>query len=174
MGRTRLLHLASLLALALLLGGCAVGYYVRDRVYDVPDVVDLKYGGGFDTMGLGLKLEVTGFFGTGLGYGGSDDVTEWRGRRKDVDDMTFLHVLLLGRDGPTDRPANYFFLWNVFYYSPMSGQWRIGAEVLLPLVEVGAYVNIGEIVDLVGGLFGADPMGDDGLPFGVPLEHLDV
>ena len=173
MASARIVHLLQLLALTALLGGCAVGHYLRDRVYDVPDVVDLKYGGGLDTLGLGLKLEVTEFFGVGLGYGGTDSITEWRGRRKDVDDSDFLHALLMGRDGSADRPANYFFLWNVFYYSSMREQWRVGAELMLPLVWGGVYLNIGETVALVGGLFGWDPADDDGLPFGVHLDHLD-
>jgi hypothetical protein len=38
---------------------------------------------------------------------------------------------------------------------------RIGAEVLLPGVTGGLYLNLGQLADFFAGLLGFDPAGDD-------------
>lgn len=152
------------------LPACAVGTYLGDRARDVVDVVDLKYGFGGDTMGAGLKLEITEFFGLALGYGRSDDVHEGRGRWAWDEANEFGHYLLFGGDGPKSRPAMHMYGFNPFFYGPGTAQWRLGLEIVVPFAHVGGYLNAMEIIDLFAGLFTLDPSGDDGVPLGEPLE----
>lgn len=49
---------------------------------------------------------------------------------------------------------------------PLVDRWRIGAEVLIPAVNFGLYVNLGEVADLVLGLFTIDIADDDGVSKG--------
>ena len=94
----RRLTLAMLLAVTMV--SCAeTGTYLKDRAYDVVDVVDFKYGFGVQSLGLGAKIEVTEFLGLGAGYGISDHVREWRGRRSLASPHEFAHVLVAGFDG---------------------------------------------------------------------------
>ncbi len=167
--------LATLLAGALLalLPACAVGTYLGDRGMDLIDVVDLKYGFGAETFGIGGKLEITEFFGLAAGYGRSDLVHEGRGRFAWDEENHFGHYVLFGGDGPSSRPTMNFSFMNPFYYGPLSAQWRVGLEVLLPRAHMGGYLNLMEIVDLFAGLVTLDPSGDDGVSRGEPLEIIE-
>jgi hypothetical protein len=40
---------------------------------------------------------------------------------------------------------------------------RIGGTLFLPVVSGGLYLNAGELLDLLAGVVGYDPMSDDGI-----------
>src|SRR5262245_51932556 len=173
----------ALLLLLVLLPACAsIERYARDRLLDVTDVVDFKYG---EAWGFGVKAEITLYLGTGLGLGVVESSREWYGRR--ATDFTldreggpgawfeglFAHAGIIGTDGGSAGDAaqsalNTVFL-NVLLLSgdsdapPMIERWRIGLEVLLPEVTGGMYLNLGELWDLLAGLGGGDPAEDDGV-----------
>lgn len=179
------------LVLALLGSGCAsIDRYASDRLLDLTDVVDFKYG---EAWGFGAKLEVTLYLGTGVGIGVVESSREWYGRHATdftLDreggpgawlDGTFAHFGIIGTDGGTPGDAaqsaiNTVFL-NVLLIGwsddapPMIERWRVGAELLLPEVTGGLYLNFGELWDLLAGLGGGDPAQDDGVPKSVlPLD----
>jgi hypothetical protein len=161
----------ALVVLAVPLTGCSTpfGRYWSNRALDATDLVDLKYG---RSQAIGIKAEVTSFLQAGLG-GGSIDYTEWFGRTKvSYDQGFFLHMVAFGGDGVYHFDATSLCLLGVNLVAfrdpeevpePMP-RFRVGAEVLLPFVVGGAYLNFGELVDLFAGFFGADIMGDDGSP----------
>lgn len=168
--------------LSLLLPACAsVDRWMGDRLLDVTDVVDLKHGRAW---GLGVKLEATLYLGAGFGIGFVESSREWFGRRAQEFTLDkqggpgawfeglFAHAALLGADGGSASSAgqsavNAIFL-NVLMLAgdaqapPLIDRWRFGAELLLPEVTFGAYLNLGELWDLLAGLAGEDPAGDDG------------
>jgi len=45
---------------------------------------------------------------------------------------------------------------------------RVGAEILLPGVTAGLYLNLGQLCDLLAGIAGFDPAGDDSPQHDVP------
>ncbi len=170
-------------ALVLVLGACASGErWARDRLLDVTDVVDLKYGRAW---GFGVKLEATLYLGAGVGVGFVESSREWFGRR--AEDFTldrqggagawfeglFAHAALVGVDGGSANSAgqsaintvllNVLLLWGDADAPPLIDRWRFGGELLLPEVTGGAYLNVGELWDWAAGLAGADPAGDDGV-----------
>lgn len=169
------------LALAALLPGCAsVERYARDRLLDVTDVVDFKYGRAW---GLGFKLEITLYFGTGLGLGVQQWTREWYGRHATDFELDaagprswmsgiFAHLGVIGVDGgsPGDTAQSAFNTvgFNALMLSadttapPLIDRWRVGGELLLPGAIGGIYLNLGELWDFVAGVFGSDPAGDDG------------
>ena len=110
---TRSVSLALSSILLLACAGCAGGAatYGQDRLRDVADVADVRYGTG---LGLGVSFEAV-YFGTGLGCSVEWYQRQWFGRKS---------------------------------------------------VEVrdGLYFNMGELIDLLGGVVGYDPMNDDGIP----------
>ncbi len=162
---------------ALLVGaGCAAGSYGEARLMDLTDVLDVKYGTG---VGLGVRAEATMFLEAGLGYSTLRHTRESFGRRSaTVDDCEWFYFVFFGAQGyaahvgePTTASFVMFFVnmtsalqWRAD--PPMLDRFRFGAEVVLPGVNGALFVNVGEIVDLVAGLFGADPAADDGLPKG--------
>ena len=172
----KLPRLTSVLVLALLLGpvtGCA---YVKNRMLDMSDVLDIKYG---YAVGVGVKAEVTNYVGVGLGYGVMTKTREWYGRKSHVAyDQEFLHFILAGRDG-TKRDWGEPGLDGTDFYNmvlpinlaaldhdspPMLQRWRVGFELVLPLANGGLYLNLGELADFVLGLATIDIAGDDGVP----------
>lgn len=176
-----------LLALVVLpLPACAAGErWARDRLMDLTDVADLKYGRAW---GFGVKAEATLYLGAGVGLGVVESSREWYGRR--AEDFTldrhggpgawfeglFAHAALVGADGGRATNAgqsavntvllNVLLLWGDAQAPPLIDRWRFGAEWLLPEVTFGAYLNLGQVWDLLAGLAGADPAGDDGIPKG--------
>jgi len=173
---------AALLA-ALLLPACASGErWARDRLLDLTDTVDFKYGRAW---GFGVKLEATLYLGAGVGLGAVESSREWFGRRAEdfvLDrqggpgawfEGLFAHAALVGVDGGSATSAGQSaintVLLNVLLLSadadapPLIDRWRFGAELLLPEVTGGVYLNLGECWDWLAGLAGADPARDDGL-----------
>jgi hypothetical protein len=169
------------LVLAALLPGCAsFERYARDRLMDVTDVVDFKYGRAW---GLGFKLELTLYFGTGLGVGVQQWTREWYGRHATDFALSgdaprswmsglFVQAGVIGVDGGAPGNAAQSAIntvgLNVLLISansdapPLIDRWRFGGELLLPGAIGGMYLNLGELWDFVAGVFGGDPAGDDG------------
>ncbi|MCB9896650.1 MAG: hypothetical protein H6825_01475 [Planctomycetes bacterium] len=87
--------LAVLLTVSLLsLASCA---YVEDRVLDLSDVLDVKYGAA---LGVGAKVELTHYIGVGGGLAVLGYNREWFGRRSyESDGCAFVHFGVIGADG---------------------------------------------------------------------------
>ena len=180
-------RLALVLVLAGSLCGCqAIGTWAQDRARDATDIVDVRYGTG---VGLGLRLDATTVLWTGLGYSTESYYREWYGRKSvEVEDGLFVQAVLIGvdglrRDGDATTGAHGLFLLNQngldfegrwrgdaqWFEAPAGnppnvGRLRFGGVAFLPGVSFGAYLNVGEAVDFLGGLLGLDLMRDDGLP----------
>jgi hypothetical protein len=160
--------------------GCgAPARYARDRLLDLTDVVDFKYG---RAMGLGAKVEATLWLGAGVGAGVVDISREWYGRHaSDFDregrspwtgEGLFLHAGIVGLDGGSTgnlaQSAINTGLLNaaILWWSggpPTIDRFRFGAEGLLPGALGGLYLNTGQFWDLLVGVAGFDPADDDGL-----------
>jgi len=162
-----------LLPLLLLLPACAGDSWGGRRLMDCTDVFDLKYGTG---AGLGAKIEATMYLGCGLGVSSQSYTREWFGRKSvEVRDAAFFHAIIGGGDGryvdaaPGRGSANGFLLDWVALKGPEEDSpgwidwWRFGAEVELPFVNGGLYLNLGELWDLFAGLADFDPAADDGI-----------
>ncbi len=184
-----------LAGMTLLCQSCAhLMAYGEDRVRDISDVIDVRYGTGF---GLGVSVQWTELLGTGLGCSTEWYQRQWYGRKSiEVRDGLFAQALIFGVDGDYVRReaqgANYWecmsstgnTTWFIFRLTGISREgwgneeWftkpggvapsaefaRIGGAVFLPGVNGGIYVNLGEVIDFVSGLFGYDPMNDDDYP----------
>jgi len=161
------------LALALVSTGCG---YIKHRMLDMSDVIDLKYGYG---VGVGVKVEATNYVGVGIGYGRMTETREWYGRRAHVAyDQEFLHFILAGRDGTLrswgepgqDGTDHYNMVLPINIAAldhdspPLLERWRVGAEIVVPLANAGLYVNLGEVLDFLLGLATIDIADDDGVP----------
>jgi len=145
--------------------------YGCDRLADLGDIIDLRYG---RSMGLGVKVEATHFLGVGLGWASLTDVTESYGRYEaHTNDGEFLHFVIAGADGQcgpcmgSSDTCNFDILGvNVIALTleqpPESTDWfRFGGEILLPFVTGGIYLNVGQLVDGVAGIATFDPAEDD-------------
>ncbi len=88
----------ALMLAALLLPGCiGLRTYGEDRVRDLSDVIDVRYGTGF---GLGASVQLGPAFSTGLGCSPEWYTREWFGRKSvEVDDGLFAGGLLVSYDG---------------------------------------------------------------------------
>lgn len=198
----RALALLAVLALAVSQSSCVVAEYGRDRLMDIPDIIDLKYGVG---IGVGAKVELTTYFGAGGGLAALGYTREWYGRRSTImQSKYFVHFGIGGVDGgkgaegwPNDdepfgdakerADVNVLFanitalrdhniaprgedgpevsdLWNI-NAPPSLDRWRFGGEFVIPLIHFGIYLNLGEIVDFIGGWVTWDPAYDDGVSF---------
>lgn len=164
-------------ALALALGACSTpANYLGKRVYDLQDMVDMKYGCEFDGFALGAKLEATNYIGVGAGYGEIGHVTEQYGRRASEGHMEFLHLVVYGMDGPHDNhvpgPNTEFSIVGINCCQEKRPPWvdrfRFGGEVALIGLSGGLYLNVGEVVDFVGGIFTWDPAKDDEMAWNTP------
>ena len=174
---------ATLTAVVLACAGCvAPGSYGRDRWLDLTDAIDLKYGTG---IGLGVHLQATKYLETGLGLSTQSGSHEWFGRRRvDMHDGAFVHGVVvgfagLGPHGSLTTGSIDVLLFNVLALEggrwtgtrswfegghglPILDRYRFGAVLYLPGVHGGLFLNVGELADFLGGLFGADLMNDDG------------
>lgn len=194
MRSTSALSLALLPVILLACAGCAGGAatYGQDRLRDLADVADLRYGTG---LGLGASVEAV-YFGTGLGCSIEWYQRQWFGRKSvEVRDGLFAAGLLFGFDGDYLRrlepgrwdiegdstTGDWFALlvnWNRGRSDelhateawltepagdpPARSAIRIGGAVFLPGVHGGLYFNVGELVDFATALVGYDFIKDDG------------
>ncbi len=156
------------------LAGCA---YLRDRGRDFTDVVDVKGGSG--GIGLGVKARATEGIGTGVGFGAVYDTTEKLGRPWYDNESAFVGLGVFAMDGRISVcPGEGFeisFLGLRIQNETATRPWewfRFGGEVVLPGVRGGLFVNLGEFVDFLAGVATLDPVGDDGLELGTPLEDV--
>ena len=151
--------------------GCS---WSQDRLLDLTDVVDLKYGLG---PGLGAKVGATAFFGLGAGVSYSSP-TEWAGRHG----VRYGDAMLLGLGVAAVDGAGFcctndhsdglnvlgveLVAWQAAFRGelPFMQWWRFGFEVMPVLGRFGLYLNVGEVADLLAGLATFDPSGDDGEP----------
>jgi hypothetical protein len=159
--------------------GCsAVGDYARDRALDFTDLVDFKAG---LSLGIAAKIEVTDYVASGLGFGISDGY-QFYGRILDPAGGFYAHLLLVGADGggPEGKGPGAFSdkICTLLYQQHFAGmrppfvsRFRVGGEILVPVIHLGIYLNCGEIVDFLGGLATLDPAGDDGLPKGISWQE---
>jgi len=166
-----------------------LGDYGQERLRDLSDVVDVRYGVGF---GLGAEVQVA-TLETGLGYSSEAYQRQWFGRKSvEVRNGLFAAVLIWGVDGiypPPTEPSKWgnstsesfaILFKNMGMSPPWTGseewfgqpagdvpkldQLRIGGAVFLPGVNGGLYVNVAELADFLCGVFGYDMMHDDGIP----------
>ena len=178
-----------LATLALACTGCSsVGTYFTDRGRDLLDIVDLRYGNG---MGLGVQLDATMFLGTGLGYSDGSWTRAWYGRHAvDTDNARFFGWLVASELNFATCMENSADGWNdalLFNFAilgranwigdeewfagrsrtvPGLETFRVGFVLFVPGGHGGLSVNLGEIVDFVGGLATLDLANDDGVPKG--------
>lgn len=166
--------LLSLAGLALMLGACQGpgSNYVEKRMYDLGDVVDVKFGCTWESTGLGAKVEATNYFGAGFGGGLYENVVEQYGRNATEGPHSAVHVVFYGFDGPSESFAvpsedHEFAVFGVNccqkYRPELWHRWRVGGELYLLSLNAGAYVNIAELGDFLAGIVTLDPGDDDGL-----------
>jgi hypothetical protein len=180
--------------------GCAsVGHYFEDRGRDLADIVDLKGGESMGlgvkveaTLYLGVGLGIAEQ-GRSVEWYGRERVRAPVNPNKRFDGM-FVHLIVLGGDtyrggmhGWSDDPSwlkpgppatynslNFLALNMVALRNriqpPFLDRFRFGGEVLLPEVQGGIYLNVGQILDFVLGIFTID-IGDDDRAGVVPEEE---
>jgi hypothetical protein len=154
--------------------GCgSVRDYFRDRLLDLTDTIDLKYGASLTSLGFGGKVEVFSYAGIGLGFGTGGPVTEWYGRKAATYPGTFLHLGVFGLEKPGFMFSSPDYgCWSLLLFQLQifpkerypSHALRTGGEVLLPLVRGGVFFNLFEFADFITGWFGLDLAEDDGAP----------
>ena len=182
----RLAAAAVLLAAALASGGCTTSpSWGMDRLRDLTDIVDVRYGTG---VGLGVQADALLLLGTGVGWSDVTYSRVWYGRHSvDTGHRTFLGLLLYSSFGDYEYPGDAARTWcNVLLLNiasigparasgdedwfqhdngpPIMDRLRVGATLFLPGVHGGLYLNVGEAIDFVLGIFFLDPSGDDGVP----------
>ena len=181
--------------LPLLLGCLAcssLGPYGTDRLRDLSDIIDVRYGTG---LGLGSQVQAL-WLTTGLGYSTEYYYRQWFGRKSvEVRNGLFANALIVGVEGDFWRRDAAHLLGNsstgslsvlvvdltlsssIFSLAD-KGDWfkepagdppfldslRIGGTLFLPGVSAGLYLNCGEVLDFLCGLVGFDPLHDDGIP----------
>jgi len=198
---TRLLACLLVTGLALAQSSCAVADYGGDRLMDLTDIIDLKYG---VAVGAGAKAEATIYLGAGAGIGALGYTREWFGRRSTIQQSKwFFHFVAGGVDGGRgsltweeedmpdgdleradvnvllanltalndhntgprgDEDPELKNLWGA-NAPPTLDRFRFGGEFLIPVIHFGLYVNLGEVVDFLGGWFTWDPAYDDDASF---------
>ena len=156
---------ALLLALPLLGLGCsAVGGYLRDRGADAADVLKLQGSVG---LGLAADAKLGDALHLGLGYadvrkvGFSGREGVWLRDREVGFPVSLLLWVGALRDGRVNRlghlHANVDELWQL--RPARWGEVEVGAFLGVLGVRVG--VSLVELVDLLAGLVGFDPLADD-------------
>ena len=182
----RLAAAALLLAAALTSGGCtASSAWGTDRLLDLTDIVDVRYGTG---LGLGVQADAMLLLGTGVGWSDVSYSRAWYGRHAvDIKHRTFLGAVLYSALGDYEYPGDAARTWcNIVLLNiasvgparasgdedwflrddgpPIMTRLRPGVTLFLPGVHGGLYVNVGEALDFVLGIFFLDPCTDDGQP----------
>jgi|GEM_PF-3495564 len=157
-----------LIALLLCANGCSSAIaYTRDRCLDLTDVVDVKASVCF---GFGAKAEVTDYSGIGFGFAAGPGFESF-GRCFVLSDKLnpFVHFAVLGADGEESSELCI----SMFQYKekrpPMMSRFRIGGEAYVMPINLGFYLNLGEVVDFLCGLVTYDPSFDDGVAKGKDL-----
>ncbi|HEX5011871.1 MAG TPA: hypothetical protein VFY71_15870 [Planctomycetota bacterium] len=181
------------LLLLLACQGCgSLGQYGQDRLRDLSDILDVRYGTG---LGLGSQIRVL-WLETGFGLSTEAYYRQWFGRKSvEVRRGLFAQAVVAGIDGDYWRRKSDELLGNSstgsfsvlvvnvplctsFFSGTGSEDWfevpagdpplwesfRIGGVVFLPGVSGGLFLNLGEVVDFLGGVVGWDPLHDDGIP----------
>lgn len=179
LNRSPIEGLAFLLVLLVIQSGCAdVAPYLRDRALDLTDVLDLKAGLSFGLAGV--KAEASDYIGAGVGIGHTGTGPEWYGRRfYSNPGGYFFHALAVGVDElPMDNAYDYMSRtllgYNLRYNRPPTlSRFRIGLEAFIPIVHLGIYANMGEVLDFLAGLAAFDPANDDGVPKSAQLNLAD-
>lgn len=193
----RVRSVALMILLEALTGCSAMSVYFRDRGLDLVDIVNIR--GGFSTkrcwFNLGVKAEVTRYFGAPAGLHLSSRAWEYFGRRSvQFNDASGIGLGGIGycMQNPVD-PENAglsVFNWMDFYIAgltatkiagefipearrtdavPWHQRFRIGAALWLFPLDVGVFFNPVELIDFAAGIFGLDITGDDGMPLGNDL-----
>lgn len=169
----RNLRFVVLVCALFLLSGCSVGRYAQNRGCDLLDIFDFK--AGYGGLGLGAKVQASEYVKTGFGFGEIYETVEFYGRRKDRFPMMFYHGLIAGFDGPEMPGAGIEADWDLFLVgnppadvAPLDRA-RFGAEIVLPGVNFGFFLNLGQMLDFVAGFAGFDLADDDTTPIGTPL-----
>jgi hypothetical protein len=177
---------ALLLAAALACSSCTASpSWGKDRLLDLTDIVDLRYGTG---LGLGVQADALLLLGTGVGYSDVSWSRAWYGRHAvDVGSRKFVGAVLYSAFGDYEYPGDAARTWcNVLLLNiasigpaqasgdenwferdqgpPILERLRCGATLFLPGVHGGLYLNVGEAVDFLLGVFFLDPCTDDGQP----------
>ena len=65
--------------------------------------------------------------------------------------------------------TNVLCVGRPYHDRPRISRFRVGAEILVPSLQVGGYLNLGELLDFLVGWFGFDPAVDLGELRGTPL-----
>ena len=138
------------------------------RGMDLLDVVSLRVGAG---PGLLVHARVTPYVALGAGQIGSVTAAKpsfsmsvyelgwikregglWTERRVELGLSTFYHYDVEGDLIQGNRAT---------FSEAARGPFDVGADLHLALIGAAAEVRLDEIVDFVGGIFGADVLGDD-------------
>ena len=177
---------ALLLSAALTSGGCTSSpAWGTDRLRDLTDIVDVRYGTG---LGFGVQVDALMLVGTGVGWSDVSWTRVWYGRHAvETSNRTFVGALVVSSFGHYDYPGDPAKNWlnivglNITSLGPATASgdeaWferdqgppiierlRPGVTLFLPGVHGGLYVNVGEVVDFVLGIFFLDISSDDGIP----------
>lgn len=144
---------------------------------DLTDIVDFK--AGFCYVGLGAKVEATDFLAAGLGFGMVSPYNmEFFGRRADDYGQLFVHLGVFGIEAGgssvADRTTVVFNKTSPNAADdriPPHSSFRVGGEILIPLLSFGAYLNLGEVADFILGFATIDIAGDDGLLKGSSIRY---
>lgn len=140
---------------------------------DLTDIIDFK--GGVASIGVGAKVEVTDYLGGGLGVGLLPVSGEFFGRRSERSGCFFLHLGFIGTEaGFSEISEQSILLFHGTYPGhehriPLHSRFRVGGEVVLPVISFGAYLNFGELMDFFLGFGGLDIAADDGVQKGTAL-----
>ena len=165
----RMLPLVLLLC-ALVATGCTYGH---NRLQDAGDIFDWKWACNWTSVGVGAKVEVSNYLGTGVGVGFIDDLSETYGRHiVRTPHNEFVHIIVAGVDGPVweddsrDGSALYGLAINCCQDPRpwVIDRFRLGGELIVLNIDAGLYLNFGQLFDFFAGLTTWDPGDDDGLP----------
>jgi hypothetical protein len=191
-GATIGLQAACLLLLLACQGCSGLTSYGRDRLRDLSDILDVRYGTG---LGLGSQIRVL-WLETGFGMSSEAYYRQWFGRKSvEVRRGLFAQAVVAGIEGDYWRRKPEDFLrdsstgsFSVLIVNvplctsifsgtrdedwfevpagdpPLMDSFRIGGVVFLPGVSGGLFVNLGEVLDFLAGVVGWDPLHDDGIP----------